>query len=435
MACQTAGARPNILLIIVHDLGQYLSCYGAPVETPHLQALAEEGVVFDYHFCTAAQCSPSRGSLLTGRMPHNNGLIGLAHLGWQLGAQEVTLPMYLNAAGYDTYLLGMQHEHPEPRRLGYQHIEIKHKAREAAPLVIDFLQYAAAHPPARPFFINTGWFEPHRPYEAEGYEKDNPEKVTPLPWLPDRPGIRQDIAGLNGLVREVDYWLGQIRQTLYETGLAEHTLLIFTTDHGLAMPRAKGTCYDPGLKIAFLAHWPGYFEGGRRYVEMTSNMDVLPTLLELAGVPIPPQIEGKSFLPVLEGQPYLPHEFLFAEMTWHDKYNPMRAIRTPRYKYIRNFGDRPLVYLPLDIWQGAAGREMREEYYRERRPTHELYDLEKDPWEQKNVFEDPAYAEIGAQLRQRVEQYMIQSNDPLLYGDIPPTTEQAARIAEWRADN
>jgi arylsulfatase A-like enzyme len=431
-------------MIIVHDLGQHLGCYGAGIRTPNIDALAADGVLFDNHFCTAAQCSPSRGGIMTGRMPHNNGLIGLAHLGWQIGAQEVTLPMYLNAAGYSTHLLGHQHEHPEPARLGYQDIQPAVDARAGAAFVSKFLQERTADPSDQPFFINSGWGEPHRPHIREGYDNDDPAQVQPLYWLPDRPGIREDLAGMNGLIYRVDECVGQVRRALAESGLADNTLLIFTTDHGTAMPRAKGTCYDPGLKTAFLAHWPGHFEGGKRYPEMISNMDLLPTLLDLAGQRTPDEVEGRSFLPLLEGPSegprfsrpaYVPHDRLFSEMTWHDKYNPMRAVRTRTHKFIRNFGDRPLVYLPLDVWNGPAGEAMREDCYGTRRPMEELYDLERDPLERSNVIDDPAYRDVAARLRAQVEQYMLDSNDPLLYGDIPPSAEQAERIKQWLADN
>lgn len=435
MPTSAAGSRPNVIMIIVHDLGQHLGCYGAGINTPNLDALAGEGIIFDNHFCTAAQCSPSRGSIMTGRMPHNNGLIGLAHLGWQVGANQVTLPMYLNAAGYSTHLLGHQHEHAEPARLGYQDIRHTVDARSGAQAIVDFLEERAANPSDQPFFINSGWGEPHRPHIREGYDNDDPAEVQPLYWLPDRPGIREDVAGMNGLIYRVDECVGQVRQALAESPLADNTVLIFTTDHGTAMPRAKGTCYDPGLKTAFMAHWRGRFEGGTRYSQMLSSMDLLPTLLDLAGAPTPCQIEGQSFLPLLEDRAYEPHECLYSEMTWHDKYNPMRAVRTNRYKYIRNFGDRPLVYLPLDVWRGPAGEDMREDFYSTRRPTHELYDLEKDPLEKSNVYDDPSYAEVGQRLRAQVERYMVDTNDPLLYGDIPPTAEQAERIRQWLADN
>ena len=427
------GSRPNVIMIIVHDLGQYLGCFGAGVRTPQLDALATDGVVFDNHFCTAAQCSPSRGSIMTGRMPHNNGLIGLAHIGWELGTQEVTLPMYLNAAGYDTHLFGFQHEHPQPERLGYREIKPSGPARDGAANIIELLDQRA--PGDRPFFINSGWGEPHRPYGQDGYANDDPADVNPLYWLPDRPGVREDIAGLNGLVYEVDAQVGWVREALANSPHADNTLLVFTTDHGLAMPRAKGTCYDPGLKTTFLAHWPGRFEGGKRYTEMISNMDLLPTVLDLAGAETPTQVEGRSFLPLVEGRGYDKHEFLFSEMTWHDQYNPMRAVRTERHKYIRNFGDRPLVYMPYDIWTCQAGEAMREDYYSTRRPAEELYDLEADPLEQNNLVADPAHAEVAADLRGRVAQYMHDSNDILLYGDVPPARAQAERMAAENWDN
>lgn len=427
------GSRPNIIMIVVHDLGQYLGCFGAGVTTPNLDAMAGEGVVFDNHFCTAAQCSPSRGSIMTGRMPHNNGLIGLAHIGWQLGAQEVTLPTYLGAAGYETHLMGFQHEHPQPQRLGYQHVTPRSKASDGATAVSEFL--AARRPDDQPFFINAGWGEPHRPYGQEGYANDDPADVNPLYWLPDRPGVREDIAGLNGLVYAVDEAVGRVRAALAGSAVADNTLLVFTTDHGLAMPRAKGTCYEPGLKTTFLAHWPGRFEGGKRYSEMVSNMDFVPTALDLAGMETPKQVEGRSFLPLLEGRDYQPHEALYSEMTWHDQYNPMRAVRTERYKYIRNFGDRPLVYMPYDIWTAPAGEAMKDDYYSTRRPAEELYDLHQDPLEQTNLIDDPAHSSVAADLRDRVSRYMHDTNDILLYGDIPPTLQQAERMDIEKWDN
>lgn len=427
------GSRPNILMIIVHDLGQYLGCFGAGVSTPRLDALAGEGVVFDNHFCTAAQCSPSRGSIMTGRMPHNNGLIGLAHIGWQLGGQEVTLPMYLNAAGYDTHLFGFQHEHAQPERLGYRHVTSGSKAADGAAALSDFLAHRT--PDDKPFFINAGWGEPHRPYGQDGYANDDPADVNPLYWLPDRPGVREDIAGLNGLVYAVDDALGRVREALAKSAVADNTLLVFTTDHGLAMPRAKGTCYEPGLKTTFLAHWPGRFEGGKRYGEMISNMDFLPTVLDLAGTETPQQVEGRSFLTLLEDGAYEPHTHLFSEMTWHDQYNPMRAVRTARYKYIRNFGDRPLVYMPYDIWVAPAGRSMKDDYYSTRRPAEELYDLQQDPLEERNLIADPAHAAIAADLRGRVSQYMHDTNDILLYGDVPCALSQRELMQRENWDN
>ncbi len=431
-----AETRPNILMVICHDIGQHCGCYGAGVSTPNIDALARDGVRFDNYHCTAAQCSPSRGSIMTGRYPHNNGLVGLAHIGWELNAGERTLPMYLRQAGYTTHLFGVQHETGgDPRGLGYDHVEARGSAaRELSASLREWLRAWASGPQHKPFFVNLGTGEPHRPYEREGYPADDPAEVQPLYWLPDRPGIRKDIAGLNGLVRALDEVVGEVREALEETGLEENTLLIFTTDHGLAMPRAKGTCYDPGTKTALVMRLPGRWDDGAVHGELLTNCDYLPTLMEFVGGPEPRGIDGRSFLGFLDGTDYTPREDVFLEMTWHDKYNPMRAIRTNRHKYIRSFGDRPLVYLPLDVWDGPAGQEMREEYYGERRPAEQLYDLERDPLEMEDVAGDPAYAEVLEELRGRVDEWMRETQDRLLEGDWPPTQAQAEREKRGHAN-
>jgi len=428
--------RPNVLMVICHDLGQHVGCLGAGLSTPALDGLAADGVLFDTYCCSAAQCSPSRGSIMTGLYPHNNGLIGLAHIGWELNEGVRCLPHYLNDYGYQTHLFGGQHESRDSSRLGYRHLhQCGGKAQQVAPAVAEFLREYAGSRHAEPFYLNAGLTEPHRPYQQEGYRGEDPAEVTLLPWLPDRPGIRQDIADLNGLVYAVDDAVGAIRAALAETGLERDTLVIFTTDHGLAMPRAKGMCYDPGLKTVLIMRLPGRFEGGRRIGSLLTNCDFLPTLLEFVGAPRAEGIDGRSFLALLDGGEYEPRESTFAEMTWHDKYNPMRAIRTERWKYVRNFGERPLVYLPLDTYQGLAGREMRGEYYGSLRSEEELYDLQADPLEMSNLAGDPAHAGTLAELRGRVEAWMEETDDVLLHGDVPPTPEQALRIAEWNEDN
>ncbi len=435
MPTASHNARPNIVQIICHDLGRYVGCLGAPIDTPNIDALADEGVLFASYHCTAAQCSPSRGSIMTGRYPHNNGLVGLAHLGWQIGANEVTLPMYLNRAGYHTRLIGHQHENSEPAMLGYQTIESpKNDARTVAAALHEFLHGEARG--GQPFYVNCGIGEPHRPYEREGYDRDDPDTLEVLPYLPDRPGIREDLAGLHGLIWRLDEAVGAMRESLEASGLADNTLFIFTTDHGIAMPRAKGTCYDPGTGTVLILRWPEQFAGGRVRSELLTNCDFLPTLLDLAGVDVPPQVDGRSFLALADGdERYEPREEIFCEMNWHDQYNPMRAVRTNRYKYIRNFGRRPLVYMPADIYVAPAGEAMKEDFYSAVRPTEELYDLDSDPLEMNNLIADPDYDDAAWTLRTRVQNWMVETNDPLLYGDYAPAREQRERNESKPMDN
>ena len=429
------GSRPNIIEVICHDLGQYVGCLGAPIETPNIDGLAADGVLFSSYACTAAQCSPSRGSIMTGRYPHNNGLVGLAHIGWELGANEVTLPMYLNRAGYHTRLIGHQHENTEVPMLGYQvHDNVKIDALSVADALGEFLRGDAQS--RQPFFVSCGITEPHRPYEREGYDRDDPDTLEVLPYLPDRPGIREDLAGLHGLIWRLDEAVGRMRELLEASGLADNTIFVFTTDHGIAMPRAKGTCYDPGIGTTLIVRWPAQFSGGRVQDELLTNCDLLPTILDLAGADVPEHVEGRSFLELLdEDDRYEPRDHIFAEMSWHDQYNPMRAVRTNRYKYVRNFGRRPLVYMPADIYVAPAGEAMKEDFYNEVRPREELYDLDRDPLEMSNVIDGEAYDDIAWTLRTRVHNWMVETNDPLLYGDYAPTKEQRERREQRPMDN
>lgn len=448
--------RSNVVLVHCHDLGQHLGCYGADVESPNLDQLAGDGVRMENSFCTAPHCSPSRSSMMTGAYPHENGLMGLAHMGWELDNDWMTLPKYLQEAGYSTHLLGFQHEVPEnPERLGYDHVDTEtRRALELVDVVEEFFESAADDAagdtadgdPAEPFFVSIGLEEPHRPFRRdylpkEIYDEPDPETVSldDFPYLPDEPGVREDAANLQSLITEtLDPAIGKYRDALEEAGLAEDTLFVFTTDHGLAMPRAKGTCYDPGIETALLFHQPGVVEGGAVHDELVSNVDLMPTLLDLLGLKPPTDVAGRSFAPLLRGDAYEPRERVFGEMTWHDRYNPIRAIRTERFKYVRNFSVLPKVFVPMDVTPTPAGRAVHEEFYVEQRPTEELYDLERDPHELENLASDrapfetvaeasdpnPEYVDTLARLHDELQEWMDATDDPLLDGPVAyPTVE------------
>ncbi|ELY58690.1 sulfatase family protein [Natronolimnohabitans innermongolicus] len=432
-------SRPNIVLITCHDLGRYLGCYGVDIETPRLEEFAADGALFENHFVTAPQCSPSRGSLLTGRYPHVNGLMGLAHGDWELDEGERILPQYLSDAGYETHLFGLQHISQDTDRLGYDYVHSEgnlypgvsptvhqaNRARNVASVVSGFLERGSYE---SPFFASIGLFELHRVEEENGrfgfdsdhYETDDPDDVRPLPYLPDRRGIRHDLAEMRGMVYDVDDAVGTLLDALEENDLAEETLVIFTTEHGIAFPRAKGSCYDPGIEAALLVRGPG-IDAGVRYDELLSNVDVLPTLLEYVDVDVPDDLDGRSFRPLLsDGAEYRERERLFAEMTWHDMYNPVRAIRTERYKYVRNFWHLPAVYLTKDIFASEAGRMVRETDGVPPRPYEELYDLHESPQEDDNVVFEPTYQNVRRDLSRELHEWMVDTDDPLLDGPVVP---------------
>ncbi len=412
--------KPNILMLVSHDTGSYFGCYNRGTDTPAIDLVAEEGVRFDHYFCPAPQCSPSRGSMLTGLYPHNHGLIGLAHMGFSLNAGTATLPSELRRSGYETVLFGFNHERmagaeQSKHALGYDRVvEIPgERANQVADHVERFLVERATSID-QPFYASVGFFETHRPFDE--YEPVTQSRIPP--YLPDSPKVRQDMDQFHGSVRALDHAVGRIHQALENSGLAENTVLIVTTDHGIAFPRAKGTLFDAGLECGLIIRWPGGMRGGRIHSELLCNVDLMPTLLELAGAAVPDGLDGRSFLPLLLEQDYVPRESFFCELTWHDRYHPMRGIRTSRYKYIRNFEEGPRVYLPLDIHQSLSGQEVREHYYIHN-TEEELYDLVEDQLEQNSRIADPAYTEVLIELRTRVEEWMIRTNDPLLQGKVP----------------
>jgi arylsulfatase A-like enzyme len=407
--------KPNILVVITHDTGRHLGCYGRKVDTPNLNKLAEEGVLFTNFFCSAPQCSPSRASLLTGRYPHNHGLIGLTHRGFRLNADEPLLPALLAQAGYSTVLFGFQHESPDPYLLGYQKV-FKAKSNsclDVTPLVLDFL----AKEPEEPFFTMIGFSETHRPFP----EYNGPvEDVEGLPYLPDVEDVRRDVAALNILVRRVDEKVGEILDAVDDANLRDNTLVIFTTDHGIAFPGAKATLYDPGIEIAMIMRGPFGFEGGKRIDAMLTNLDVAPTILDICGIPIPEKMQGKSMLPLIRGESDRLYDRVFVEQTYHAAYDPIRGVRTARFKYIRSFEKRPF-WFPPNV-DGGLSKEVarRLGYFSKPRPPEMLFDLHADPVERRNLAYDPEYADVLNYMRKQLERWMRETDDPLLRGFVPP---------------
>ena len=440
----TSQDPPNVLLMHCHDLGQYVGCYGIDIETPNIGRLAASGARFENHFVTAPQCSPSRGSLFTGCWPHVNGLVGLAHTEWELDTGR-TLPHQLSAAGYETHLFGLQHISESPENLGYDQIHTAgrlssnvspelhsvNRAERVSDIAAQYLESGLESP----FFASVGFFEAHRlesdgVHDEEGdvvygygsrYDADDPDDVDVPGYLPDEPGVREDLAAMRGMVYELDDAVGTVLDALDAAGLTEETLVLFTTEHGIAFPRAKGTCYEPGIETFLFAQYPPLIDGGAVYEELVSNVDVMPTVLDLATGDVPKAVDGYSLVPLFDDdRTYSPRDHVFAEITWHDTYAPMRAVRTERFKYIRSFWRNPRVFLPNDVFASRAGREVRGRYARPSRVHEELYDLESDPHEQRNLAGDEGYAQVREKLAATLSTWMDATDDPLLSGPVLP---------------
>ena len=220
---------------------------------------------------------------------------------------------------------------------------------------------------------------------------------------------------------------------LHESGLESNTLVLFTTDHGVAMPRSKCSLYEPGVEAALILRLPGRkgLCGGIVRPEMVTHIDVLPTILDLVGVPIPNNIQGKSLLPLLEGKAQRPHEEIFSEMNYHDYYDPRRAIRTEKFKLIVNFTTAPTFMDPSQEWRPQSDTVVPVNDATVYHPHVELFDLAADPWELHDLAERPASAAIRKDLLARLHRQMVATNDPLLHGAVTsPHHHRAIQLLE-----
>jgi N-sulfoglucosamine sulfohydrolase len=408
--------RPNIIYLHSHDTGRYVQPYGHQIPTPNIQRLADQGLLFRQAFCAAPTCSGSRACLLTGQWAHVNGMTGLAHRGWTLNDYGRHIVHPLREAGYWSALIGEQHVSEDPSVLGYDHVVDVGTTRvhSIAPAALQLLRSR----PREPFFLSIGFFETHREFFEPSSVRDALYGAPPA-HLPDTPETRSDMASFKASARSLDQGVGAVLHGLDELGLVDNTILVLTTDHGLPFPGAKATLSDRGLGVLLIIRGPGGFLGGHVTDALVSHVDIYPTLCELAGAPLPGGLAGSSLLPIARNEAPEIRDELFAELTYHVAYDPQRAIRTKRHKYIEHFGDRLQPVLPnvddspsKDLLV-AAGWGARE------RPREELYDLLMDPGEMRNLAGDPALADVRAGLSRRLREWMADTADPLLDGPVP----------------
>ena len=418
--------RPHIIGIFWHDLGDWLGCYGRPdVESPALDALAAQGAVLEQHFSPTPSCSAARASIMTGQHPQSHGILGLTHRGWRYRPGEQDLSALLGRGGYYTALLGLQDERQDPYDLTYAEADTFFPeapgeagvflAGEVATRTVTWL--AAHRNDTQPFFLTVGFADVHRPYGDE-YDEDIAEMLEVPPFLPDLPLVRADLATFYERIRAADAAVAAILNALDEFELSDDTFIFFTTDHGPELPRAEMTLYDPGIKAAFVCRWPRQIPAGRRLARLTSHVDVLPTILEVAGLGVPGRVEGGSFLRRLQGERGETRDAIFAQMTWHSgEYDPMRCVRTWRYKLIRNYQPG----WPVQVGGAVAqryGDAFLVEHFAHPRPGEELYDLVNDPAESRNLIEDPGHQIVKEELGDRLGDWMVTLNDPLLRGPV-----------------
>ena len=419
----------NILYIHTHDSGRFFEPYGYPVRTPSMMKLARESVMFRQCFSAAPTCSPSRSALLTGLPPHTAGMLGLAHRGFSLKDPALHITSLLKDAGWKTVLSGIQHEAFRSSELRYDRILTEHPIEmdafhsidgksydlENARRVAEFLKSKDSS--KSPFFLSFGLFNTHREFPLPR-DPDASHYILPPPHSPDTPAVRQDMLSFHESVQVVDRCVEMVLEALLESGRDRDTIVLFTTDHGIPFPRHKCTLYDGGIGVACLLKVPSL--QGKVCDSLVSHLDILPTLLDLVELPKPSYLTGRSLLPLLRGDTEEVRDSIFAEITYHAAYEPVRCIRTGRYKYIRRFQEDRTTPVPSNIDDCPSKDLWIEAGYLSEPVTHEeLYDLLRDPLETRNLSEDPRYQEVREDLRFRLETWMRETQDPLLAGPVP----------------
>jgi len=421
----------NVIYIHTHDSGRVLSPYGYDVPTPNLKEFAADSLMFRQAYCASPTCSPSRAALLTGRYPHQNGMIGLGNRGFCLNDYNQHLVRFLNSQNYETVLCGIQHEagayldHREAAGIiGYrQDITNDSAGYEEADLVKWDYQNARSaaewienYDGEKAFFLSFGFFATHREYPQTLAAGIASNYVMPPFAIPDCPETRADFGGYLTSASWFDSGFELIIKALKRSGHYDKSIIIFTTDHGIAMPFCKCNLFDTGTGVALMLRVPDSDANGTVSDALISQVDIFPTLCDLLHLHKPDYLAGKSFAGLFSGTGFTEQEEIITEINFHTSYEPCRAVRTKRYKNIRYYDD----YLLLNKSNIDEGKT-KDYYLRnglgERTKYREaLYDLLYDPYERNNIIDDQELAGVVKELRDKLYAFQQQTEDPIRHG-------------------
>lgn len=437
--------RPNVVVIVSDDHGLEAGCYGNPViQTPGMDALAEDGARFTHAFCTTASCSASRSVILTGLYNHAIGHYGHEHSFHHFSTFDDvrSLPVLLGEVGYRTARVGKYHVAPEKV---YQFDDaLPGNGRSPVEMAENCREFVTAED-QRPFFLYYCTNDPHRcgNYATqlagapncfgnvpEGYPgvttiEYDPEDVIVPPCLPDNTESRAELAQYYQSVSRLDQGITRLTEILKACGRYENTLIIYISDNGFAFPEAKTTLYDPGMRLPCIVRSPAHDARNITCDAMVTWADLAPTILDFAGVDLTecPR-HGRSFKSVLDQEHPEGWDEIYASHTFHEvtMYYPMRVVRTRKHKFIWNIAHGLSYPFSSDLWASPTwksvykynlkvfGQRSIEAY--QHRPRFELYDLESDPYEVHNRASNPAYAGLVEEFKAKLKAFQQQTRDP-----------------------
>lgn len=424
----------NLVYINTHDTGRMLSPYGVKAPTPNFEEFSKDATLFTHAYCCGPTCSPSRAAMLTGVYPHQNGMLGLAQRGFSLTAPERHLAAYLRKNGYQTAISGIQHEtgwyldiHEDSlHEMGYNCILTESSAgfrkedlhiwdRKNAEAAVSWLEHTDLK---QPFLLSYGMHSTHRPYPDYVDEAVDENYVSPLFPLDSNAVTRRDQAQFLTSAKNADDNLALILDALKRLGLYENTVILYTTDHGVANPFHKCTLRDDGIGVSLIIRHPEKGHG-KVYDHLISHIDVFPTICEMLGLKKPDYLEGLSFERVFEDQTQIVRDEIYAEINFHTSYEPARCIRNNRYKYVRYF-DENWLRLNLSNIDESPSKTYLMDYdlNKMEKPAEALYDCQYDACETNNLIYEERFQSVAAELKEKLREHMIRTEDPLLEGPL-----------------
>ncbi len=418
---QSFGAdRPNFVFFITDDISAAdLGAYGSTVaQTPNLDRVASQGLVFDNAFLTTSSCSPSRCSIITGRYPHNTGAPELHTV---LPEDQITFIQRLAEAGYYTVISGKNHMN-DPLKLGFTDTGKGGKPAGSE----DWVELLKNRPKDQPFFCWFASHDAHRDWQFDEHAPIyDPDTIEVPPYLYDGPRTRKDLADYFHEVSRTDYYAGELVKELERQGIAESTYFIYCADNGRPFPRDKTRLYDSGINTPLIVWNPGKINPARSS-SMVSVIDFAPTFLALAGLSAGPTFQGVSLVPVLENPKAKVRDYIFAEHNWHVYSAHERAVRTKDWLYIHNaFNHKASLSTESDNSQFPAAQELWEKYeagetfpWQEDipmnpRPQVELYHVDSDPHQMTNLAHIPEFKAIQRKLAAVLKQWSEETGDTI----------------------
>ena len=457
--------KPNILFIFADQLRySALACSGNPVvQTPNFDRMAREGVIFSNAFSSCPICSAYRGQILTGRYSHANGVICNEYAFFD---DETTIAHTLKNEGYRTAYIGKWHlgypPYEEQKRYGFddlyaydckhRYYDVSYHHNEAGPfkmagfapdvetqLTLDYIKEHTQKTTDEPFCVFLSWGPPHWPYDQypQEYNLYDPEEVDVPGNVPIqfRDFARKEIAQYYGNVTAIDACMKRIMDALEEWGLAENTIVCFSSDHGdhlsshgygkpgdswmhHTLRGSKATPYEESIHIPFILRYPDRVKGNRCTDVMFNSVDVTPTLLGLCDIPVSGDIQG--------------HDLSHAVLGTSDE--------GPDSVYLQILGtgwpNRPKW---LGLWRGVRTQQYLYARWKDRDGLRILHDRRTDPLEMHNLAGNPEYAEVEREMEERLQQWMKDTNDPFDTGERLPVTEmlnvgQVFNTERWYKD-